>query len=475
MSRRRRSNWPFTLAILTVAGLLLGYAVLWPLAAASGARPRPLVAAPHPVLARLAEQVPIRLFEFFILAWLFVFGSCIGSFLNVVIYRLPRGLSLLGSSFCPRCCVKIRAWDNVPVFGWLKLRGRCRCCHLPISARYPVVEFAVGAAILVLATLEILLAGANLPEVGLRSSAQLDVGWLVGRPRWDLIGACILHSGLVCVLLSWALIRYDGNAVPVRYTAWAFGAGWAMLVLAPLSGAVAWPAGWLDPSLARDSREGLWAMLRGWGACGGLGMLGGLALGAVMATAGSLGSHGRSGKCTARVSATERAESAVAVARTGLAPADMASTDSAPAEEEPTESTRAESAVTEAAVTEAATTETGFEPTTAANQRWDALPGFGLVGLCLGWPAAVSVAMLAAIARLAGALTLGLSSRIRPASVLAYTCLGTLIHLCLWRVLDGWSLWPGRAADLPIFAAAITMVFVLTWQASVLERLVGAT
>lgn len=69
------------------------------------------------------------------------FGLLIGSFLNVVAYRLPNGLSVAaGRSECPSCHHQIRAYDNVPVLSWLLLRGRCRDCSAPISARYPVVE-----------------------------------------------------------------------------------------------------------------------------------------------------------------------------------------------------------------------------------------------------------------------------------------------------------------------------------------------
>jgi leader peptidase (prepilin peptidase)/N-methyltransferase len=72
-------------------------------------------------------------------------GVVIGSFLNVVIYRVPRGESVVHPpSACPRCGIRIRARDNVPVLGWLLLRGRCRDCGEPISVRYPVVEAATG-------------------------------------------------------------------------------------------------------------------------------------------------------------------------------------------------------------------------------------------------------------------------------------------------------------------------------------------
>src|ERR1700712_4559291 len=70
-----------------------------------------------------------------------IFGAIVGSFLNVVAYRLPRGESLLHPpSACPSCGTPIKPYDNVPVLGWLWLRGRCRDCKAPISPRYPVVE-----------------------------------------------------------------------------------------------------------------------------------------------------------------------------------------------------------------------------------------------------------------------------------------------------------------------------------------------
>ena len=78
-------------------------------------------------------------------AFLFLAGLAIGSFLNVVAYRLPRGESLAAPpSHCPICQTPIRWFDNVPVLGWLLLRGRCRSCHEPISWRYPAVELATG-------------------------------------------------------------------------------------------------------------------------------------------------------------------------------------------------------------------------------------------------------------------------------------------------------------------------------------------
>lgn len=75
----------------------------------------------------------------------FVFGAMLGSFLNVVIHRVPRGESVVfGGSRCPWCRAPVRPRDNIPVLGWLLLRGRCRDCGGPISPRYPLVEAACG-------------------------------------------------------------------------------------------------------------------------------------------------------------------------------------------------------------------------------------------------------------------------------------------------------------------------------------------
>jgi leader peptidase (prepilin peptidase) / N-methyltransferase len=77
-------------------------------------------------------------------------GLAVGSFLNVVIYRVPRGESLVTpASHCPSCGVPIRPWHNVPLFGWLFLRGRCASCRTRISVRYPLVE--LGCALLFVA------------------------------------------------------------------------------------------------------------------------------------------------------------------------------------------------------------------------------------------------------------------------------------------------------------------------------------
>ena len=73
-------------------------------------------------------------------------GLIVGSFITVVAYRVPRGESIVGPrSRCPTCGAQIAAYDNIPVFSWVLLRGQSRCCGEPISARYPLTELGLGA------------------------------------------------------------------------------------------------------------------------------------------------------------------------------------------------------------------------------------------------------------------------------------------------------------------------------------------
>jgi leader peptidase (prepilin peptidase)/N-methyltransferase len=76
----------------------------------------------------------------------FVFGALIGSFLNVVVWRVPQGLSIVRPpSACPSCGHEIAWYDNIPIVSWLVLRAKCRACGAHISVRYPLVEAGTGA------------------------------------------------------------------------------------------------------------------------------------------------------------------------------------------------------------------------------------------------------------------------------------------------------------------------------------------
>ena len=90
------------------------------------------------------ESVLDPLIFFYIV--LFVFGAIVGSFLNVCIYRIPEGMSIVSPpSRCPSCETRIRWYQNIPIVGWLFLGGKCAACRAPISIRYPLIEALTGA------------------------------------------------------------------------------------------------------------------------------------------------------------------------------------------------------------------------------------------------------------------------------------------------------------------------------------------
>lgn len=151
-----------------------------------------------------------------IAAWIFVFWSLIGSFLNVVVHRLPQGLSVVhGGSRCPQCHSPIKWYDNLPVVGWLNLNGRCRSCDLPIAARYPIVESICAGLCTAVYFRELISGGANLPG---REPDFLHGGMLrmFPDPRLDLVGLYLYHCGTMSLLLAWGLIAWDGQRVPRR-------------------------------------------------------------------------------------------------------------------------------------------------------------------------------------------------------------------------------------------------------------------
>jgi leader peptidase (prepilin peptidase)/N-methyltransferase len=212
------------------------YALAWPLV-------RELLQASRHTAGRstlvlFAEDVRMRSLQAFTVLWLFGLGASLGSFLNVVIYRWPRGRTLLGTSFCPYCTQPIRLRHNLPVLGWFILRGRCHDCRLPISVRYPLVEGAVGAVFVFLAFVELFTGGKNLPLR--RPNYYSGIAWIVFDPQWDLIAIYLLHCGVVAVLLSWALIWYDRRQVPITFTFLAYAAVFAVSSLFPPIHPVPW-------------------------------------------------------------------------------------------------------------------------------------------------------------------------------------------------------------------------------------------
>jgi leader peptidase (prepilin peptidase)/N-methyltransferase len=154
-------------------------------------------------------------------------GLLLGSFLNVVVHRMPRRLSLVSpGSSCPGCGTAVRPYDNVPVLSWLVLRGRCRSCRTPISARYPLVE--AGTAVLMAAV-----AVAHEGDPTRLWLGLVLVGFLVPMALIDLEHKIIPNrltgpAAIVAIVLGLAL---DPSGEPARLAA-AAAAGGLFLVAA---------------------------------------------------------------------------------------------------------------------------------------------------------------------------------------------------------------------------------------------------
>lgn len=130
---------------------------------------------------------------FFAFAW----GATLGSFVNVIVHRVPRGESpLRGRSRCPGCGAPIRPRDNVPVLGWILLRGRCRDCSRPISPRYPLVEALCGGLVACLAAAEF--AGAGCLPV---QAAGMPLDRILRGDRGPVV-VFLAHAILVVALVA---------------------------------------------------------------------------------------------------------------------------------------------------------------------------------------------------------------------------------------------------------------------------------
>lgn len=162
------------------------------------------------------ESRQILVLESFTNAWIFCFGGAVGSFLNVVAYRMPMGMSLIHPpSRCSGCNTKIEFRDNLPMIGWLALRGRCRHCRIPISMRYPLVETVTALLFLIVAHVELLSGGASLP---IRNpNTYTGVVWILWYSKWDLIGIYLYHMLLISGLLALSLMIQDNARVPGKF------------------------------------------------------------------------------------------------------------------------------------------------------------------------------------------------------------------------------------------------------------------
>ncbi|HZZ72552.1 MAG TPA: prepilin peptidase [Pirellulales bacterium] len=144
-----------------------------------------------------------------LVAWLTMVGACVGSFLNVVIYRLPAGLSIARpGSFCPQCRHPIRWHHNVPVLGWLLLRGRCYDCGQRISPRYPLVELLIALLFGGFAWLEVF-APRSFPL-----GPPLNLAPGAARDLSQAAIECGFHLLLMVSLIAIGFMEWDGKRVP---------------------------------------------------------------------------------------------------------------------------------------------------------------------------------------------------------------------------------------------------------------------
>jgi leader peptidase (prepilin peptidase) / N-methyltransferase len=142
----------------------------------------------------------------------FVGGLIAGSFVSAVAYRVPRGISIVAPrSMCTNCGTQIAAYDNVPVISWLALRGRSRCCHEPISLRYPLTELALGA-LFVATTLVLWDQPAEL-ALGLVFLTTLAAVTLTDLERRIIPNRILLVSALIGVLIAAAA---EPSSLPER-------------------------------------------------------------------------------------------------------------------------------------------------------------------------------------------------------------------------------------------------------------------
>ena len=190
-------------------------------------------------------------------AWVFAVGAVVGSFLNVVIARVPKGESIVSpGSRCPRCKNAIAWYDNVPIVSWLILRARCRRCGLPISVRYPLVELIT--AVLAVAIVRHL--GPTWTALGdfafvatLVALAYIDLDtWLLPHQiTWPLLGAGLVSPswnpslswseaaiGAAAGFAAFAAVALAGEKILRRETM-----GWGdVWLLAGIGAWLGWPA-----------------------------------------------------------------------------------------------------------------------------------------------------------------------------------------------------------------------------------------
>lgn len=203
-----------------------------------------------------------------------ILGLLIGSFLNVVVYRVPAGRSIVSPpSACPGCGNTIKAYDNIPVLSWLMLRGKCRECAEPISKRYPLVELGTAALFAVVAirfgngllgqTTATGAVAATLVIVALLYFAAISVALaLIDLDTHRLPNVIVLPAYLVAGALVTTAGILQGDYLPLLRAAIGMGA----MFLAYLAMAFAYPGGMGLGDVKLAGVIGIYLGWAGWGA-----------------------------------------------------------------------------------------------------------------------------------------------------------------------------------------------------------------
>ena len=200
---------------------------------------------------RFDDLIVFRCVDVLIASWFFFIGSSIGSFLNVVAWRMPRGVSVNGRSHCPRCNQTLSWKDNWPVFGWLALGGRCRTCRMSISPRYPIVELAVGLTILFVGWREFYGCGSTLPfhDKGLGRVGAL---WTPYMTQENIV-TMLYHAVAVAAAWAFALVRFDDHRLPRALVFSVLGLVIVPILVSPGVAVVPWQVA-MSPNWQADGR-----------------------------------------------------------------------------------------------------------------------------------------------------------------------------------------------------------------------------